>query len=51
MPASACNQDVCLKYAMVDYDNTEIASLEEVFSDIPAFFCDFYRGQSWHRQL
>ena len=41
MPASACNQDVYLKYAMVDNDNTEIASSEEVFPDIPAFLCDF----------
>ena len=33
----AWNPDVCPKYAMVDYDNAEIASLEEVFPDIQVF--------------
>lgn len=31
----------CLKYAIVDYDNAEITSLEEVFPDIQVFLCDF----------
>ena len=26
---------------MVDYDNAEITSLEEVFPDIQVFLCDF----------
>ena len=35
---------MCPKYTMVDYDNTEIASLEEVFPDIQVFFMWF---SSW----
>ena len=40
----AWNPDVCPKYAMADYDNAEIASLEEVFPDIQVFFMWF---SSW----
>ena len=35
------NPGVCPKYAMVDYDNAETTSLEEVFPDIQVFLCDF----------
>ena len=35
---------MCPKYTKVDYDNTEIASLEEVFPDIQVFFMWF---SSW----
>ena len=45
----AWNPDVCPKYTMVDYDNAEIANLEEVFLDIQVFLCDFHRERSWHR--
>ena len=30
-------------------DIAEIASLEEVFTDIQVFLCDFHREQSWLR--
>ena len=45
----AWNPDVCPKYAMVDYDNAEIASLEKASRDIQIFLCDFHREQSLHR--
>ena len=45
----AWNPDVCPKYTMVDYDNAEIANLEEVFPDIQVFLSDFHRERSWHR--
>ena len=37
----AWNPDLCPKYAMLDYDNAEIASVEEVFSDIQVFYVIF----------
>ena len=37
----AWNPDACPKYAMVDYDNAEIASLKEVFPDSQVFFMWF----------
>ena len=43
------NPDTIPKFAMVDFDNAEIISLERVFPTIKIFLCDFYREQAWHR--
>ena len=37
------------KYAFVDFDEREIASLKIVFERVMMFLCDFHREQAWHR--
>ena len=37
------------KYAFVDFDEREIASLEIVFERVKVFLCDFHREQALHR--
>ena len=41
--------DIVPKYAMVDFDEREIAALESVFPGMSAFLCDFHREQAWVR--
>ena len=45
------NPDIHPKYAIVDFDEKEIAALENVFSGIFVFLCDFHREQAWHRWI
>ena len=37
------------KYVFVDFDESEITSLEIVFERVKVFLCDFHRKQAWHR--
>ena len=43
------NPKVSPKYALVDFGEREIKSLEIVFGRVKVFLCDFHREQSWHR--
>ena len=43
------NPNVKPKYGIVDFDTTEIISMEAVFPEKDIFLCDFYREQSWNR--
>ena len=38
-----------LKYAFVDFNEREMASLEIVFERVKIFLCDFHREQARHR--
>nr|XP_047124266.1 uncharacterized protein LOC105849580 [Hydra vulgaris] len=45
------NPDIEPKYAMVDFDEEEIYSLESVFPNIKVYLCNFHREQCWHRWI
>ena len=49
LPITEWNPDTIPKFAMVDFNNAEIISLERVFPTIKIFLCDFHREQTWHR--
>lgn len=42
------NPEVAPKYALVDFDEREILSLEIICPDIQVYLCDFHRGQAWN---
>ena len=44
------NPDVIPKYAMVNFDEGEILSLETLFPGILVFLCDFRRG-GWSNKV
>ena len=39
------------RFAMVDYSEAEINSIEEMFPDVNIYLCDFHREQSWVRWM
>lgn len=43
------NPEWSLKYGMVDYSTAEIGALEEQFSGIQVYICDFHRVQAMQR--
>ena len=46
---SEWNPGVTPKYAMIDYDHSEMIALQSVFPTIKIYLCDFHREQAWHR--
>ena len=45
------NPEICPKYAMIDFDTSEIISLTSLFDGIKVFLCDFHREQAWKRWI
>ena len=43
------NPNIAPKYWMVDFNTAEMLSLENIYSHIRVFLCDFHTKQSWHR--